>query len=146
MIQAQSWHGCILLLAHVLQEERPRATKSASKEDGGRGGRPVAGHLKANCQQHDGSESYRGPCGESRREAGNHRQDDAEAPDGLSNFDNVGESARDASRSTRLRLNETSGPTQRHVGEGAFCGRTLGLGGGPHYENYRSYLETCEGL
>jgi len=49
----------------------------------------VAGHLEANRQQHDGRESYRGPCGESRGEACHHRQDDGEAPDGLGNADSA---------------------------------------------------------
>jgi hypothetical protein len=58
------------------------------------------------------------------RAVGHHRQDDAEAPDGLSNADSARESARDASRASRLRLNETSGASQAHDDERSFCGYT----------------------
>jgi hypothetical protein len=94
--------------------------------DSGSGGRPVAGRLEANRQQHDGREPYRGPCSESRGEAGHHRQDDAEVPDRLSNADSARESARDASRASRLRLNESSGASQANDDERSSCGYTSG--------------------
>jgi hypothetical protein len=87
-----------------------------------RGGRNFKGHLEANRPQHDGRESYLGPYGESRGEAGHHRQDDAEAPDGLSSADRARDSMRDASRASRLRLDETSRASQARDDERDFSG------------------------
>jgi hypothetical protein len=93
------------------------------KNDGGRGGRLVAAHVEADRQQHDSRESYRGPRGEPRDEAGRHGQDDAEAP-GWAQECQGRKFARDASRAFRLRLDEAGRASQAHVDEGAFCGRT----------------------
>ena len=50
----------------------------------------------------------------------------AQAPDGLSNADSARESARDASRASRPRLDEAGGASQAHDDERDFCRDTFG--------------------